>query len=96
MAKNQFLPCILCGDKFSEEDIKAGLYFISTMVCKGCYDGLQSQPHSVSCFGKLSVRRGRRVDAGYDKEAVECSEECPDRFICRAFVKQVKAPVPAV
>ena len=87
MPKNEIIPCVLCDEKFSEQDVRDGLYFISTMVCKKCYVGMQKQPHSISCFGKLTVKEGRRKLLGYDSEAAECSGECPDRFVCRAFVK---------
>lgn len=90
MAKNEVIPCILCGGKFSEEDVKKGAYFVSTMVCKVCYEAMQNQPHSISCFGKLTVKQGRHTAYGYDSEAPECSGECPDRFICRVFVKQIR------
>lgn len=90
MARAEVMPCVLCGAKFSEEDVKKGNYFVSTMVCLECYQGMQKQPHSISCFGKLTIKNGRTVEFGYDKEAAECSGECPDRFVCRAFVKQIR------
>lgn len=81
------LQCVECFGKYSAEDVKQGLFFATTMVCKECYLARQNQPHSLSCFGKTTLaKNGRIVGLGYDISAPECSGECPDRFICRAFL----------
>jgi hypothetical protein len=86
------MPCSECAEKFSEDDVRLGKYFPSTMTCRGCYTQMQNLPHTVSCFGKVNrVKKGKIVGYGYDPAAPECSQECPDRKICKAFVRAYEA-----
>jgi hypothetical protein len=86
--KKKTMPCTECSEKFSEDDIDHGRFYPSTMTCKSCYQKLQGQSAKVSCFGKITkVKHGKTIVYGYDPKAPECSKECPDRKICRAFVK---------
>lgn len=89
-SKKPTLPCLLCSTRYSELDVTAGDFFVSTMICRSCYEKLQQQPYTVSCFGKPNKVSGQTVTAfGFDPKARECKFECPDRSICRALV-QVK------
>lgn len=70
------LWCLLCGGKFSLNDVSSGVYFSGTGVCLGCYKSLKKDESK--CFGKVDL---------YDKETQECGIFCPDRKICKAFVE---------
>jgi len=81
VADKKLLWCLLCSQKFSVEDVQAGKYVIETGICMGCYKDLQKS--ITTCFGKTTT--GKRW--GYDEETVECSRFCPDKEVCRSFVK---------
>lgn len=77
------LECVTCSRLFSLEDVLNGLYQLQTLVCSYCYARMQALPYEKSCFGKpMAVAGGRRL-YGYDPDARECREECPDRELCR-------------
>ena len=77
------LECLTCRARYSRDDVLSGLYQISTKVCGECYARMQAAPHSVSCFGKPTtvMPDGSRLP-GYDADAVECRELCPDAALC--------------
>ena len=86
-ARKSVLPCVLCDKKFSVEDVRSGLFFASTMVCRECYERGQAAPYQEWCFGKENqVRDGKVVLYGFDAETEECSQFCPDRTICPQFL----------
>jgi hypothetical protein len=64
--------CLICNSRYELEDVKAGLYFVSTGVCLTCYRKLAKSDNT--CFGKL-----------YRARALPCKSECPDRVVCRVF-----------
>lgn len=78
--------CVLCAGRFSVRDIRRGRYFVSTSICRECYEKGQQQDHSTWCFGKTDVTvNGKVVKFGYNAQAIECKKECPDRLICKVF-----------
>lgn len=84
------LRCLTCAGQFSWSDVEEGRYFASTGICLGCYQQMRSTPGRVSCFGKHSkIVKGKPVYYGWEAGAVECKSECPDRAICKLFVKGV-------
>ena len=82
------LECVICGRRFTEQDIHFRRYFASTQVCRACYERGQKSSYSVWCFGKQSVLAsgGYVLEHGYDPTAGDCAHECPDRGICALFV----------
>jgi hypothetical protein len=49
---------------------------------------MQAEVYAISCFGKRNLLgpNGKVLEYGFDSSAKACSEECPDRKICRFFV----------
>lgn len=93
----KLLECLLCEQKYSREDIKRGMYQISTMICSPCYARMQRMPYERSCFGKGSeMVNGIKVKFGNEPGAKECQSLCPDRFICRKIVWPEGWPIPTV
>ena len=87
--------CVVCGGKFSQEDVKLYLFFRSTKTCFGCYWEGKKKDHRTWCFGKRNKinKAGRIVRWGYNNlEHVECRDECPDRKICPLFLTQAQDP----
>lgn len=81
MRNGDVLECLLCGDRYSADDVLKGLYFASTGICKKCYmQGLKAE-NSIWCFGTFSV------------EYLECRFDCPDRKICKYFTSQKKQEI---
>lgn len=84
------LPCVECLERFTAQDVEDGNYFPKTMMCLRCYVALQRKPRGVSCFGKPQVILAYRTQPqllGYNPRARECQGLCPDREVCRAFVR---------
>ncbi len=77
------IECLTCRERYSREDVLSGLYQITTKVCGECYSKMQASPHTVSCFGKTTAVQldGTRL-LGYDPDARECRELCPDAKLC--------------
>ncbi len=71
--------CVSCPERFTLEDVEEGKYFPSTGICLSCYRKMFK--NKSSCFGKELL---------YDPHTLACSEECPDRKICRGFVTHLK------
>lgn len=82
------LECIICTLRFSSEDVHNGVYNIQTFVCSYCYAEMQQKPHYQSCFGKPTfiLLNGKR-ELGYDPNARECRDSCPDRVLCQRIVR---------
>ena len=82
------LQCARCQRLYAREQVVAGLYFLETMICAQCYVEMQGQPYEKSCFGKPTtiLLPSRRRLLGYDRQAEECAEWCPDRFLCSQLV----------
>ena len=78
--KTPQLECLLCQRRYSFAEIKAGNYFLETMICAYCYRERQRAPRASSCFGKPGRIRPRQY--GYNPRALECSRLCPDREVC--------------
>lgn len=87
VGKGKFLECLICTERFSEEEILSGKYRLETMICSYCYSRLQRKPHHQSCFGKptTNLPDGKRL-LGYNAKALECKELCPDREVCRLVI----------
>ena len=82
------LECLLCKERYSQEDIKQGLYQISTFICSTCYRRRQRMPYEKSCFGKPSIIfNGKYIHYGYSEEQPECKSLCPDRIVCRRIAQ---------
>ena len=64
------------------EQVRMGEYFAETGICWACYRKRQKRPEL--CFGK----RTKGIVLGYDKEAIECREFCPDRKVCVRFLEK--------
>lgn len=77
------LECTECEGQFSVAAIRDGRFFISSMTCWVCHRRMQEAPAEVSCFGKA---RGNGHE-GYSEADAECRLHCPDRVVCRKFVK---------
>jgi len=81
------IECLLCFERYSAADVLSGLYRMETFVCSRCYARMQALPHDRSCFGKPTfILEGRQKLWGYDREAPECAELCPDRRVCSLLV----------
>lgn len=82
-SKLRCLECVECEGEFTVGAIREGRFFVSTMTCATCHGKMQQASPSESCFGKA-----KRPDReGYSKADVECRLHCPDRKVCRKFVK---------
>jgi len=84
MSTKPILSCLLCKRRYSEEDVRHGLYWPQTYICSRCYGRMQAAPYEVSCFGKpteVDMCTGRKR-LGYDSRSLECNRLCPDRDIC--------------
>lgn len=83
----KLIGCTRCTRKYSVSDIREGLFQIETMVCSFCYAEMQAMPYKRCCFGKpsLILPSGKKL-LGYNEKALECSEICPDRNICRRVI----------
>ena len=79
---NALLECVLCEAQFSETDIESYSFFPQTRICYKCYRKLQKAPYIVSCFGKKTESS---IKLGFDPNAHECRELCPDRKLCPHF-----------
>jgi len=71
--------CVDCPERFALSDVENGKYFPSTGMCISCYR--KRFKNRSLCFGKKSM---------YDPNTIACGEECPDRRICKGFVKHRK------
>ncbi len=85
------LECVLCDRRFCPSDVESGEYCVETMICFHCYAEMQAKPHKRSCFGKPTsiffLHNGRKQRAlGYNENAEECQNLCPDRVPCRKVV----------
>lgn len=89
--KGQVLRCSLCGNKFTDEDVKTLTFFPETSGCYNCYRRMSKAPFSRTCFGKLSVVNGTGniKHYGYDPLAsTDCSLLCPHRHVCKLFANK--------
>jgi hypothetical protein len=73
--KSPVLGCALCSERFSEFDVAAGLYFVSTHVCLDDYIKLSKSKQT--CFAKE-----------YDPESFICRTVCPDNKVCKQFMER--------
>lgn len=80
------LECLLCRNKFTVDAVQQKQYFLETLICAACYKKGQKLPASVWCFGKLAAKNS----PGYSEENVECVQICPDKKICKSFVRKLK------
>lgn len=88
-ANQKVLRCLICRNKFTEEDVKTLTFFPETSGCYNCYKELSESPFSRTCFGKLNVvESGVIRHFGYDPIAsIDCSFHCPHRKICKLFAE---------
>ncbi len=80
--------CVVCKERFTEDDANKYNFFRVTKVCLGCYELGQKMDHREWCFGKRDKKNdeGTTVRWGHDRERIECKAECPDRKVCAAFL----------
>lgn len=78
------LECTRCEGQFSIAAIREGRFFVSSMTCWVCHREMQAAPSTISCFGKAK----QNGQEGYSKADPECRLHCPDRAVCRKFVKE--------
>lgn len=71
--------CIRCTVKYTLKDVERGGYFPSSGICLACYQVMEKDKNS--CFGDKRV---------FDPNTLACGQECPDRRICRGFIKHPK------
>jgi NAD-dependent SIR2 family protein deacetylase len=83
------LECLLCKDKFTVPDVDKKQFFISTSICRKCYAKGAVVDPQVWCFGK----RQRGNSPGYSEENVGCRLLCPDKKVCKLFIKLNKEKV---
>jgi hypothetical protein len=76
---SKVFQCVLCEEKFSEQDFKDLKFFPSTCICSSCYD--EAKKDRTVCFGKIDQ---------YDKHSLVCSKICQDRKICKLYVRVEK------
>ena len=84
------LECVRCNKRYSSIDVRLGRFQLETMVCSFCYGSMQKQPVRNSCFGKPGravTEWNSKRQYGYSPTAIECQQQCPDRFICRQLVQ---------
>lgn len=81
--RDLIFECLLCPAKYSLRDAEKGRYFIETRVCLKCYRKGQVADRKVWCFGKKQKKNRK----GYSVKNIVCSAICPDRNICKQFVK---------
>jgi hypothetical protein len=74
--QKELLWCLLCGERFTAEDIVSGSYEPETGICRKCY--VKMCKDEQTCFGKEEF---------YDQATLECGQYCPDRKICPSFIK---------
>ncbi len=75
------LACAICDDRFTLADVEQGKCVLDSLVCTGCYAWRQAREYRYDCFGKpTQVFPVKKL--GYDPQAEECQEFCPDRRIC--------------
>lgn len=80
------LECVLCSNKFTTEDADKKVYFPETLVCRECYiQGKKVNPQ-VWCFAKLQTPKM----PGYSPDNLSCKLLCPDRKVCKQFIKTTK------
>ncbi len=84
------LRCVLCDQKFSEEDVKNRTFFPETSGCFYCYRDLSKKPYSHTCFGKPNVwAEGKITKFGYDPVVSDdCRIHCPHKKVCKLFHKK--------
>ncbi len=80
--------CVVCKERFTEDDATKYTFFRATKVCFACYEAGQKMGHRDWCFGKRDKKNkaGVIIRWGRDPEREECKVECPDRRICAAFL----------
>lgn len=82
----KLIPCTLCQERFSLRDVREGRFVAETLICRGCYEKRQKAGFAETCFGK----EGGQGWEGYNERALECRGLCPDRNVCRKFVRSGK------
>ena len=68
--------CQRCERRFTEEDFGKLRFFPSTGICRACY--IEAMGDGSVCFGKCDY---------FNPQATVCKRVCPDRFVCRFFIK---------
>ena len=77
------LECLLCRERYSEQDISNHMFWVETRICSACYAAMQRPDRRRSCFGKPTVRLpSGKVLHAYNPRSEECRRICPDRKIC--------------
>lgn|ERR1700761_197182 len=77
--------CLLCKNKFNTEDVEKKRFYVGTCICRACYTQAQKTPAKIWCFGKL--QKGN--SPGYNEENVGCRLLCPDRKVCKVFIRKL-------
>jgi len=75
----KLFQCTECEERFTEENIKELKFFPSTMICSKCYH--EAEKDKTVCFSKVEE---------YNKRSIVCNKICPDRRICRLYIKLSK------
>lgn len=73
---SKVFQCVLCEERFTEDDFKKLLFFPSTCICRSCYNDA-NKDKSV-CFGKKEH---------YDNHSLVCRKICQDRKVCLLYVR---------
>ena len=76
---SKVFQCLKCRVKFSESSFEELKFFPSTGICKACYE--EAKEDSSVCFGKSEA---------YNSKTVLCRSICPDRKVCRLFIRVEK------
>lgn len=73
------MECVLCQQRYSEQDVLRYEYFVHTNICYICYLSMMSDP--ATCFGKKGPVRT------WNPKAEACRSICPDRKVCPLFAR---------
>lgn len=68
--------CGQCEKRFCLDDADKLRFFPSTGICRKCY--LDAMGDGSVCFAKKEY---------FDSTAVVCKRVCPDRHVCRLFIR---------
>lgn len=84
--EKKLVECLLCNERYSKHSIIEGGFYLESGVCKSCYNKMQLQSQTLSCFGKLPSKKLH----GYNSENIVCSSICPDRVACAQYISKLK------
>lgn len=85
--KLPLLECRYCHGMYSVLDVEELLFFASTKICIECYIKMMEADYKKSCFGKPSKLHYKTTHFGFNLLSNECKTFCPDRHVCKFFMR---------